>query len=51
MIKNLGVCDTVDWDSIIAQCASVEPEFIGPSHKVAQQDGICLFRASSLIKA
>lgn len=32
-MKNLGVCDTIDWDSVIEQCASVDPEFVGPSHK------------------
>ena len=32
-MKNLGVCDTIDWDKVIKQCASVEPEFVGPSHK------------------
>ena len=32
-IKHLGICNTIDWDSVIDQCASVDPEYVGPSHK------------------
>lgn len=34
MIDYLGNCsDRIDWDSIIKQCQTSDPEYVGPSHK------------------
>jgi len=33
MIKNIGICDIIDWDDVIKDCANNEPQYIGPSHK------------------
>ena len=33
MIENIGICNTINWDSIIQECENTVPEFVGPSHK------------------
>jgi hypothetical protein len=33
MIKNIGICDVIDWDSVIRDCANLAPQYVGPSHK------------------
>lgn len=33
MIKFLGICDVVDWDTVIRDCENHNPDYIGPSHK------------------
>lgn len=32
MIKLLGICNAIDWDNVIADCANSEPAYIGPKH-------------------
>jgi hypothetical protein len=32
MIKCIGNCSDIDWDSVIADCVNSKPEYIGPSH-------------------
>lgn len=33
MIKLVGVCDTINWDQVIADIADQKPAYIGPKHK------------------
>ena len=33
MVRSIGICTAIDWDSVIRDIENVNPEFVGPSHK------------------
>mgnify|MGYP001076121891 FL=1 len=33
MVRSIGICNTIDWNSVINDCANNAPEYVGPSHK------------------
>lgn len=33
MVRSIGICNTIDWESVISDCANNTPEYVGPSHK------------------
>jgi hypothetical protein len=36
-IKHIGICKSIDWDSVIKDCANNNPAYVGPSHKRGDQ--------------
>lgn len=33
MVRSIGICKTIDWDSVIRDIENTKPEYVGPSHK------------------
>lgn len=33
MIKMIGICNDINWESVITDCENHAPSYIGPSHK------------------